>query len=106
MPPTLSKLIDVRLKKDGVELPGVYSVRLTFRDKLYVRDQCTYSEHGPFERCYAICERTLRKASDVPGVEWGSDMDDNLAALGEDRVVSLAMHIIEAAKLTEDDRKN
>jgi hypothetical protein len=73
---------------------------------MFVRDQCSYTDHGPHERCYAICERTLRNASDVPGVEWGNDMDANLAALGEDRVVALAMEIVTAAKLTEDDRKN
>lgn len=105
MPPTTEKIIEIRINDDnGVEEPGVYRVRLEFRDKLFVQDVSL--RPGIFEKSAALLDRLLIEAKDVPGVKWGRNASANLEALGAARIIKVAVKIVEASSLTESDVKN
>lgn len=107
MPPTTTAVVELRIKdQTGVEQPGVYSVRLTARDKYFLLDQSIAGARGVFERAYEVVERCLVGVKDVPGVEWRRNFDVVAEQLGVQRVVALSAAIMEAGKLTEDERKN
>ncbi len=108
--PTTTNVHELKLRAaDGTDEPGTFRARIAFRDRMFLNDVVLRSrtDSGPFERSYNVCARCLVGWQDVPGLPlFGPDMDANLEALGEMRVCRLAVAILEAGKLSEDDRKN
>lgn len=104
---TTTPIVELRLKDAaGVDRPGVYRARITYRDKMFLIDQSLRSEGRVFEASYEVIARCLVGVVDVPGVTWSSNMDSVIEQIGMPRAYELASAIMAAGRLTEADRKN